>query len=522
MTKLLNTNKLVEIATRKETVSVLLILVFLAAALVSIFVSPQLYQWRMHEGDIALKTTYAPYDFIYYWEIDEDATAKSQKDMAITVPFYISRDLIAEEEVRTEIEDFFDMLEEEQQQQDVSLEDKVLGIKDSIGDRLPERNIRIFLEYPNVGKIKSRILKILDNVFLGGYISEEDLKYVRSQGAEKVNIYSPAAREIQRNTADLFNKDNIAKAIDDFSDKEFPKDRKIRQAAGALVAAYLKPNLVPDKDMTGEKIQEAVSQVEPVYHSWIVKKNELIIEKGERVNARHIAQISQIRNVFRPGTTPTFFFGVLLLFFLLGLIATIHSTFMHRTDFLKNTKEIAITLLCMFIMIILSDFIMRSPQPSYFIPLASMGMIIALLVNFNVGFLCVVLMSVLISLLIGGKIEVTLVLMVGSVVGMFVVKEARRRGQILWAGLLVGVAKFLGVACIGLINGMGLDFYLRDGFWGIASGILSGIIVMGLLPLFEHIFKVPTNISLLELSDLNHPLLKRMALEAPGTYHHSI
>ncbi|MDD3089062.1 MAG: HDIG domain-containing protein, partial [Candidatus Omnitrophica bacterium] len=61
-----------------------------------------------------------------------------------------------------------------------------------------------------------------------------------------------------------------------------------------------------------------------------------------------------------------------------------------------------------------------------------------------------------------------------------------------------------------------------DGFWGLAAGVLSSFIVMGLLPLFEHFFKVPTNISLLELSDLNHPLLKTLALEAPGTYHHSI
>ena len=45
---------------------------------------------------------------------------------------------------------------------------------------------------------------------------------------------------------------------------------------------------------------------------------------------------------------------------------------------------------------------------------------------------------------------------------------------------------------------------------------------MGLLPIFEHFFKVTTNISLLELSDLNHSLLKKLAMKAPGTYHHSI
>jgi len=160
--------------------------------------------------------------------------------------------------------------------------------------------------------------------------------------------------------------------------------------------------------------------------------------------------------------------------------------------------------------------------PSYFIPLASIGMAIKLLIGFNPAFLTVVLMSILMSLLAGSKIEVALVLLAGSVAGIYAVRGARRRATILWGGLVVGLAKFVAVICAGMINGIDANIYLKDGLWGIFSGIISGVIVLGLLPLFEHFFKVPTNISLLELSDLNHPLLKQLAIEAPGTYHHSI
>jgi hypothetical protein len=173
-------------------------------------------------------------------------------------------------------------------------------------------------------------------------------------------------------------------------------------------------------------------------------------------------------------------------------------------------------------LIIMADFIVRSPPPSYFIPMAAMGMILVLTVSFNVAFLSVMLLTILLALLIGGGIEVFLVLLIGSITGIYAVREARRRNSILLAGLLVGVAKFLAIVCIGLINSMEMDYYIKDGIWGIASGIFSGFLVMGLLPVFEHFFKVTTNISLLELSDLNHPLLKKLALEAPGTYHHSI
>ena len=105
--------------------------------------------------------------------------------------------------------------------------------------------------------------------------------------------------------------------------------------------------------------------------------------------------------------------------------------------------------------IILSDFIVRSPPPSYFIPMASMGMILVLVVGFNAAFLAVLLLSLLIAILIGGGIEVMLVLLIGSIVGIYWVKGARKRNRILIAGLFVGLSKFMAIVCIGLINSMG-------------------------------------------------------------------
>ena len=522
MSKLFNMKKLTDIAKRKQTISVVLIFVFIAAALTSIFISPQLSQWSIHEGDIALKTTYAPYDFTYYWGVDEKGTEEARKLAYDAVPFYVTRDLVLEEKTKVDLEDFFNVLGEERRQE-IPLSDKVVALRTATGDRVPEKNIRILFEQADIAELREKTMKVLDNVFLGGYMDEEGLTYLKDKGRKKVAIYSSETdRGIQRNTADLLNRNTVGAAIEGYASKEFPGDRKTQQVAAALVKAYAVPNLVPDEKRTEAKKQKAIDNVQPVYQSWEVKKNELIIEKGQRVNSGHIAQISQIRRVFKPGTTPNFFLGVLLLFALLLAIAAVYIHFTQKGHFLRNTKMIAIIVICVFFMIIISDFVVRSPQPSYFIPMAAMGMILMLLVNFNVAFLCVVLTSILISVLTGGKIEVPLVLIFGSVVGMATVKGARRRGQILWAGLLVGLANFFSIACVGLVNGMGLDFFTKEGTRGIASGILSGVIVMGVLPVLEHLFKVPTNISLLELSDLNHPLLKEMALEAPGTYHHSI
>ena len=523
MSKLLfgakNFNELIK---RRETGSVLLIAVFFIIALVSMFVSPQISHWKMHEGDIALKTMYAPYDFTYYWEVDEAGTENAREKAVSGEPLVAERDLVLEEKIRTEIDDLF-MAVEDEKQQELPLNEKVIALEEKLGDRIAEKTVKVFLEYPSTSKLADKTINVLDSVFLIGYVDGDDALYLKDKGTMEVAVLNKATgKEVQRSAKDFITQSDLAKKVEEYAAKQFPGDRKARQAAASAITSYLVPNVKLDLEKTQQRREEARKAVKPVYRSWEVKKNELIIEKGERTNARHIAQISQLRSVFRPGTTPKFFLGVMLLFALLGMIAVIHVHFTLKMHFLKKTKEVAIILLTIFFMIVVADIIMRSPQPSYFMPLASMGMIITLLVGFNVAFLFVVLVSMLISMLIGGEMGVALVLMVGSIVGMAAVKGARRRGQILWAGLLVGLAKFLAISCIGLINRMGLEFFVREGMWGIASGILSGFIVMGLLPVFEHVFKVPTNISLLELSDLNHPLLKRLAMEAPGTYHHSI
>ena len=75
---------------------------------------------------------------------------------------------------------------------------------------------------------------------------------------------------------------------------------------------------------------------------------------------------------------------------------------------------------------------------------------------------------------------------------------------------------------VGLISALDFNTYITESFFGFANGVMSAVIVTGILPIFENAFKITTDISLLELTDLNHPLLKEMVIKAPGTYHHSV
>ncbi|NQT33441.1 MAG: HDIG domain-containing protein [Candidatus Omnitrophica bacterium] len=522
MNKLDKYEKVIKTITRKEVISLFLIMVFVIAAISSIFISPRFYQGSMQEGDIALKDVYAPYDFVYFWEIDEGKNAKVREEAVKDAPYFIRVDRSAEKGSVANIKGFFKVLEGESKK-DIPENEKIEFIQTQIESKVPANDIKILLENEDIKGFEQKVLLILEKIYLLGYIDDGSLKFLKSEKKNKVVLYNERDdSETEKSTGDFLDADKVDNVVKTYVSKDFEHERNERKAAVQILSGYIAPNLVLDEKKTDLKKEEALKKVKPVYREWPVKKNELIIEKGIRVDAGHIAQFSQLRRVFRPGVTPTFLLGVVLLFVLLGVLGIIDVAFTQKKGFFRDTKNIAIILLNMFFMLIEADFIIHSPQPSYFIPMAGMGMIITILVGFNVAFLSVLLLSILISLLMGGGVGVLFVFMVGSLVGMYAVRDTRRRSQILWAGLWVGIAKFTTIACVGLINGMELDFYIHDGLWGIASGIFSGFIVLALLPVFEYLFKVPTNITLLELSDLNHPLLKELAMKAPGTYHHSI
>jgi len=514
--------KLTDKLRRGETVSVVLIIAFVALSLAVIFVNPRLYQRGIHEGDIALKDVYAPYDFTYKWEVDREKTREARQEASEKVPYYLKRDETVLDRIYAGVDEFINDLNIDSGK-NISLVKKVDNLDKMTAFDLKDEEAKALLEYSDKEKLGREIKQIVENILAPGYVNDEVMSFLQSADLEEVVVYDAVDPEgAAYRLAELYNEDNIEPAIEYNVQGYFEEDRRVRQAVVAFISSHIESNLMLDEDKTEKQRKLASKTVEPIYHVWEVKKNEIIIAKGERANARHTSQLSQLRSFLKQGKTRVFFWGLLLLFFFLGMVSWIYLFSIHKYNYLQNTRDIGIILLNMFILVVISDFVLQLPQPSYSIPVAAMSMMIMLLLGFSAAFISVIVMSLFVAVLAGGKVEIALVLIMGGVVGMYAVKDARRRASILWAGLLAGIAKFFAILCNGLINGIEMDICISDGAWGISSGILSGILVMGILPVFEYVFKVPTKISLLEMSDLNHPLLKRLAMEAPGTYHHSI
>ena len=133
-----------------------------------------------------------------------------------------------------------------------------------------------------------------------------------------------------------------------------------------------------------------------------------------------------------------------------------------------------------------------------------------------------VLSSFLISLLFEEKILFPLFSFLGSVAASYHVVNSRQRSTFLKVGVFLGVVNIAAILSLNLLTGRLLDDLILRLAMGLFGGIITGILVAGLTPVFESLFGFITYIKLLELANLNQPLFQKMIIEAPGTYHHSI
>ena len=164
-------------------------------------------------------------------------------------------------------------------------------------------------------------------------------------------------------------------------------------------------------------------------------------------------------------------------------------------------------------------------------PYAFAPLVLSVLLGRNHGLYAAVFVSLWSSVLFG-KIDAPLLVtsLISGFTAVYLTLQVRRRSKLIRAGLGVGLAIWLLSLTFGLIGPINLfpptanDWAMigLQSAFAIGNGIVTAMVVGGALPILEHLFQVTTDISWLEASDLNHPLLRRMTIEAPGTYHHSL
>jgi putative nucleotidyltransferase with HDIG domain len=158
----------------------------------------------------------------------------------------------------------------------------------------------------------------------------------------------------------------------------------------------------------------------------------------------------------------------------------------------------------------------------YVAPSALAPLVVAILIDAGSGIFMALLISLFTGAIYGNRLDVVVVTFLASMVAIFACRDVRRRSRVVRAAGFGGLTVALFALLVGLADQLSVDILLRQMGAGLVSGVFTGIIVVGVLPVLEALFKRTTDITLLELTDFNHPLLRLMQLEAPGTYHHSL
>ncbi len=171
---------------------------------------------------------------------------------------------------------------------------------------------------------------------------------------------------------------------------------------------------------------------------------------------------------------------------------------------------------------LIGRIIILVPQiPYVFIPMAFLSILISLLLAPSLSTIITVWLSIYFALS-AKSLEILPVLVIGGMVGIYSAQFVHQRTDLTKGGVYVGLANGLTILAVGLFYNQSFSEIGSLVLWGIGSGLFSSILVMTILPYLETYFGLITDIKLLELSNLNLPFLKRLSIEAPGTYHHTL
>ena len=289
-----------------------------------------------------------------------------------------------------------------------------------------------------------------------------------------------------------------------------------------VISACIQPNMLIDEEITEANRQKARDAVEME----TCVKGEVIVRRGEIVTLAQYTMLSSLGLLKEDNLDVPLLAGIALIVLLVMGCAFLY---LHRYA-ARRPNATQMLLLCLIAVVVTGLCLAFSRFNAYMMPISLGLMLVALLYNPRIALYFNIALGFLASLLMdagGGLFTVTMfsVLLMSMVAGPIVLAVFNRsmhRTTTLLAGVLVGIANFVCTFSVGLINSAEIGTVATNALWAMSSGIISAILCIGLQPLLESLFNLATNAKLIELSNPNQPLLRRLLLEAPGTYHHSI
>jgi putative nucleotidyltransferase with HDIG domain len=302
-----------------------------------------------------------------------------------------------------------------------------------------------------------------------------------------------------------------------------------------FVQRLIQPNITLNRNATEQRRKEAANDVKPVMYK--IKTGEMILREGERITEIHLLMLKAMQSDQKNRKVFIFCIGAVLL--MIALMTTVYFLYLKGQERFSqaHNKDLIFTACVFILFLLLAQISMAITEPLTIafpyaistmsipmgVPIASGAMIVCLFLGMRVAIPFALIMAVAATFIFQERFELFIYFLVNGTLAAFWVQNCRERKVFIKAGLRLSA---LNVFLAGAIAIYMADFsgakLMGDLTFALIGGLSAGIVTAGMAPLGEIVFGYTSDIKLLELSNLDQPILRRLLLEAPGTYHHSV
>jgi len=302
-----------------------------------------------------------------------------------------------------------------------------------------------------------------------------------------------------------------------------------------LVQSLIQPNVTINKRETELRKEQAWSSINPILFQ--VKAGEMLLREGERINKQQLLKLNALNSTENQGKILARSIGLGVLMFILLISFHIiyfgHATYLS-VDYNKNLLFISLILILFVFITEISvalgkSFTQNGVTPLslssmvFGIPVAAGAMTICLFMGMRAAFPFALITSICAAILFENKLTYFIYFFINSMMGAFWLRHCRERNVFIKAGAKIGLLNIIAATALRAYSSeLFLSKLIMDWVFGYLGGLSAGVVTAGITPMMELTFRYTTDIKLLELANLDKPLLHRLMLEAPGTYHHSV
>jgi putative nucleotidyltransferase with HDIG domain len=409
-------------------------------------------------------------------------------------------------------------------------------LEDKLGIRVSRGAFQALEKEGFSKELAERINGIMSEVLVNGVVTNKDILLKEGEKGVVLRDVGTQEEKIVHNLNRFYGLDQ-AKTMARILGQPLQRDLDygLVNLTVDIVQGIIQPNITLNRNETQERKTEAAAAIEPVRHK--IKAGEMLLREGERVTDLQLLKLQTLEALTEKEQALASVVGATLL--MVSLILS--SYFLHlvqpgrlASDRNKHLLLLASLFLVFALLAQLSfhfaDLVTQSfpyPIPEdaliYGIPVAAGAMIVCLFLGLQVALSFALVAAVACGLIFHNSLQALIYFLVNGSMAAYWIRNCRERRVFISAGLKIGLINILLAAAIDIYagdwTGGGVLWKTALAFWG---GIAAGIVAAGIAPLVEVAFGYTTDISLLELANLDRPILRRLMIEAPGTYHHSV